>query len=90
MAPSVVAFGLKVPEPSLVQMAVPAAALISPFKTISAFVAQTVLSGPASTVGASVIVTIIVSLAVVQPAPPVAVKIKLTVPEVVSASDGLY
>ena len=51
---------------------------------------QTVSSDPAAPAGAFVIVTILVDVAFVQLAFPVAVRVRVTLPAVMSAAPGVY
>ena len=80
--------GLNTPVPLVVQTP-PVAVVITPFKTIFSF-EHTLLSGPADTVGAGVMVTVILPWATAQAPVLVAVKVKRTDPLAMSANDGMY
>ena len=79
--------GLKLPVPPVHCQAV--ATVPVPFKVTSGLLAQTVWSAPASTVGAGVKVTVILSVTGLQDPFPVVVKYSFSVPAAISAAVGV-
>src|SRR5688572_24723189 len=84
----VVLFGLKLPVPLVLQVAVPV--LVVPFSTTLGLFTHTESSIPAFTTGASVIVMTTWSCTARQVPLPVVVTVIVTVPAAVSALLGIY
>ncbi len=89
MAFNVVLLGLKVPAPP-VHIPVVEPPVTLPDRLMSGLLAQTVSSGPASTIGPGTIVITIVSDSGRQFPFPVDVSIRVTYPARISAFDGVY
>ena len=80
--------GLKAPVPP-VHIPVDDPPVIEPFKVTSGLLAQTDWFTPALTIGAGVMVIVILSLTGLQFPLPVVVSVKVTVPAVISAAEGV-
>ena len=87
MAFNVVLFGLKLPDPP--DHIPPVAMLTDPFKLSVGLFPQTDLSKPALMVGAEVKEILTWSLTAVQFPFPVLVRVRLTIPALISAAEGV-
>ena len=81
-----VLLGVNVPAPP--DQIPPDAIVTEPFKVTNALFPQTVWSAPAFTVGAGVMVIVILSVTALQFPLPVVVNVRVTVPAAISAAVG--